>query len=347
MLSSILGNEDVKSSLIKLKASGRVPNAMLFVGPEGVGKKLFALELARLLLCPTVSGDDDACGLCSACTRIGTFEVPEPNDKNQAEFKKVFFGRHGDVGLVVAHRRIIAVDAIRDLEKEVHYQPFEGSARVFVVDDADKMNDSASNALLKTLEEPSAASHIILVTSRPDTLVATVRSRVQTFRFAPLASEQVARFLMESQELSEPDARLAAKLSGGSVGRAVAFDIKQVKTRRSELVEVLRSGLVERDRVALLRASEQLAEARNKDNFETDLELLLTLIRDTWAIGVGADDANLIHGDIYHDLSETARTAGSSKLRRLIEDIELIRERLIVNLNKKIAADDLFVKFAA
>ena len=346
MFSSILGNEELKNSLIKLRASGRVPNAMLFSGPDGVGKRLFALELARMLFCHAPDSGE-ACGGCSACLRVGTFEIPEPTDKNRDDFRKVFFGRHGDVGLVRAHRRVIAVDAIRDLEKEVHYQPFESAARVFIIDDADKMNDSASNALLKTLEEPAHASHIVLVTSRPDALMPTIRSRVQTFRFAPVAAEQVARFLIDTRGLSEPDARLAAKLSGGSVGLAASFDIDRVKTLRSDFVETLRRGLIERDRVVLLRSAEQLAEARNKDNFEDDLKLLLTLLRDIWAVSVGADESDLLHGDIFSDLSEAARAAGPAKLRALVEEIERIREGFAVNINKKFAADDLFIRIAA
>ena len=346
MFSSILGNQDLKDNLIRLKALGRVPNAMLFSGPEGVGKRLFALELARMLFCHTPDGDE-ACGHCSACVRVGTFEIPEPTDKNRDEFKKVFFGRHGDVGIVLAPRRVIYVEAIRDLEKEVHYQPFESSARVFIVDDADKMNDSASNALLKTLEEPAAASHIILITSRPDSLMPTIRSRIQMFRFAPVAAEQIAKLLIETRGFAEPDARLASKLSGGSVGRAATFEIERVKARRSEFVDALRRGLIENDRVSLLRGAEQLSEAKNKDNFDEDLELLLTLVRDTWAVAVGADQSELLHSDLFHDLSEAARIAGAEKLRRLIETIEQIRERFVVNINKKFAADDLFIKIAA
>ena len=346
MFSSILGNEDVKDNLIRLKVSGRVPNAMLFAGPEGVGKRLFALELARLLLCATPESNE-ACGACSPCTRVGTFEIPDPTDKNRDDFRKVFFGRHGDVGMIVAHRRVIAVDAIRDLEKEVYFRPFESAARVFIIDDADKMNDPAANALLKTLEEPAAASHVILVTSRPDSLVPTIRSRSQTFRFATVATEQITRFLMDSRGLGEPEARLAAKLSGGSVGRAVTLDIERLKSRRFELTEVLRNGLVEHDRVALLRAAEQLSEAKNKDNFEDDLELLLTLVRDTWAVKLGETESGLLHADLFDELNEAARHAGSAKLESLISEIGLIRERLVVNLNKKLAADDLFMKLAA
>jgi DNA polymerase III subunit delta' len=346
MFSSILGNEDLKNNLLRLRASDRVPNAILFAGPEGVGKRLFALELARLILCPSPRGDE-ACGGCSACVRVGAFEIPESTDRNKDDFKKVFFGRHGDVGLVVAHRRIIAVDAIRDLEKEVYFRPFESAARIFIIDDADKMNDAAANALLKTLEEPAAASHIILITSLPESLVPTIRSRSQMFRFAPVAAEQITKFLMDSRGFPEPDARLAAKLSGGSVGRAVMLDVEKLKIRRSELLEVLRHGLVEHDLVGLLRAAEQLSEARNKDNFEDDLELLLTLIRDVWAVKLGETEAGLLHADLFHELNEAARHAGSAKLESLIGEIGLIRERLIVNLNKKLAADELFMKLAA
>lgn len=346
MFGSILGNDDLKNTLLKLKVSGRIPNAILFAGPEGVGKRLFALEMARLLVCGSPVAAE-ACGKCSACVRVGTFEIPEPTDRNKDDFKKVFFGRHGDVGLVLAHRRIIAVDAIRDLEREAHFQPFESRSRIFIIDDADKMNDSASNALLKTLEEPPATSHIILITSRPDTLMPTIRSRSQMFRFSPVAIEQVTKFLMEANKLSEPDARFAARLSGGRVGRALGLDVEKIRNRRTELLNVVRDGLIDHDRVALLRASEQLAEAKNKDNFEDDLELLIGLLRDIWAVKLGETEAGLLNGDIFHELSEAARHASSAKLESLIQEIGLIREHLAVNINKKLAADELFVKIAA
>ena len=343
MFTDIIGNDSLKETLARLLTSGRVPNAMLFTGPDGVGKRLFAIEIARSFVCRV--SDYEPCGKCPACVRAGQFDLPDPDEKEV--YKKVIFSHHPDVGTVIAQKRFILVDAVRDLESEAHFRPYEGRARTFIVDNADKMNPAASNALLKTLEEPASTSRIILVTSRPDSLLATIRSRCQTFRFAPIRTEQVTRFLMETKSMSEPDARLAAKISEGSVGRAAAVDIAQMRERRHRMLIVLRDALMDRDRVALMRASEKMAEAKNKEFFEADLELLLMLVRDVWAIAAGADEAAVVHHDLFHELSGLASSSDPRKLSHIITEIELIRERFVVNINKKFASDALFLKLAA
>ena len=152
MFNKLVGNENVKQTLRHLLKKGRVPNSLLFAGDDGVGKKQFALELAKSFVClEPVEGS--ACEVCKAWVRVDTFVIPEPTDKNKDEFSKVFFGGHSDVGKVVTYKRTILVDAIRDLEKHANFLPYEAKARFFIIDDADKMNDEASNALLKTLED--------------------------------------------------------------------------------------------------------------------------------------------------------------------------------------------------
>jgi len=230
MFKHLIGNDDIKRRLQHLFASGRLPNSLLFAGDEGVGKQQFALEIARMFLCQ----DGEACGVCTACTRIGGFQIPaEPHDKNKDEFRKVFFGSHLDVGKVVKYRRMILVDAIRDLERNANFQPYESDARFFIVDEADSMNDEASNALLKTLEEPAPTSYIILITSRPDSLLPTIRSRCQTIRFAPVETDTIEQFLIEQRAFSHDEAKLAARLSRGSVGRAVSINIADLRERRT------------------------------------------------------------------------------------------------------------------
>ena len=169
--------------LLRLVANNRVPSALLFDGPEGVGKRQFALELARSLVCLTACGHE-ACGECTACSRVGTFSLP--TSEKGDDYDRVFLSQHPDVGLVIPYKRNLRVGAIRELEREAYFRPYEAGTRVFIVDDADKMNDAASNALLKTLEEPPSTSHIILISSRADSLLATIRSRCQTIRFGPV-----------------------------------------------------------------------------------------------------------------------------------------------------------------
>lgn len=344
MFGNILGNEQLKEILARLRQAGRVPNAMLFTGPDGVGKRLFALEMARSFVC-RAPDNGLPCGECPACLRAVEFEFPRPDDRD--DFKRVIFSNHPDVGTVIPHGRNISVDAIRALESEAHFRPYEGDARTFIIDNADKMNDAASNALLKTLEEPASTSHIILVSSRPDSLLPTIRSRCQTFRFAPVEAEKVARFVAETKGIAEADARLAARMSQGSVGAALTLDVAGLRNRRKELVEIVRAALVSRDRLLLLRASEKLAEAKNKEFFEDDLGILESLIHDVWSIAVGRDRADVVNADLADELAVLAEGACSADIPAWLTAIQTMRENFIVNINRKIATDSLLVGVTA
>lgn len=345
MFDKIIGNDRVKAVLRRHLAARRVPNALLFAGTDGVGKKLFALELARAFVCRSPN-DAEACGECSACSRVDTFVIPEPTDKTKDDFKKVFFGQHGDVAIVVAPKRLILVDAIRDLEREAYFRPYEGNARFFLIDDADKMNDHAANALLKTLEEPASTSHIILITSRPDTFLPTIRSRCQTVRFSPVETEKIEHFLINQRKLAAADAKLNARLAFGSVGRALRIDLEKLREQRAILLRVLQDAIENRDRVSLLHAAEKLNDAKNKDNFEENLEILLTLIRDVWTLALGGNNEKIINIDLSSELNLLAQNAKTERLAGWIDDIEILRENFIVNINRKVATDALFMRMA-
>src|SRR4030095_11707769 len=164
MFEGIAGNERVKEVLERMIEAGRLPGALLFVGEEGIGKKLFALELAKALNCRTLT-TNGPCGSCSACVRISKLNVPEGGDAE--ELKQIIWTDHPDVVMVVAPKRVLLVTQMRQIEREANFRPYEGKARFFLIDEADKLNDSSANALLKVLEEPPPTSHIILITSRP------------------------------------------------------------------------------------------------------------------------------------------------------------------------------------
>jgi DNA polymerase-3 subunit delta' len=192
MFDQLTGNNRVKEVLRRMLGSGRLPGALLFVGEEGVGKKLFALELARALNCRTPQGIE-GCGSCSACKRI--FEINYPTSSDRDDWIPMIWTNHRDVGMVVAPKRVLRVDQMRQIEREANFRPMEGNARFFIVDEAEKFNDASANALLKVLEEPPSTSHLILITSRPAMLLPTILSRCQMIRFAPLSPVEIERFL--------------------------------------------------------------------------------------------------------------------------------------------------------
>src|SRR5213078_3731491 len=200
MFSGLIGNEEVKDALGRLLTSGRIPGSLLFTGEEGIGKKLFALELAKALNCRNRSGVE-ACDECSSCKRISNSTFP-PFTSADDNKDRMIWSEHADVAMVRPYKQIIRVKPIRELEREANYRPFEGSARVFIVEDAEYMNDQAANALLKTLEEPASTSHLILTTTNPTALLATIRSRCQVIRFAPIPASEIEGFLIGKRKIT-------------------------------------------------------------------------------------------------------------------------------------------------
>ena len=344
MFDRILGNDAAKTSLTRMIDSGRLPNSLLFTGHEGVGKREFALEVARALVC-TSTVDGQGCGKCSACERVVKFEIPKPEKKD--DFKQVFFSGHPDVGTVVAYNRNILVDAIRALEQEANFRPFEAKARLFLIDDADKMNDAASNALLKTLEEPPSTTYIILVTSKPEALLQTIHSRCQVVRFAPLTVDSVEAFLLNDKSYAAADASLAARMSKGSIGTAIGLDIEKLRNSRDSMLDLVESGLGRRDIPSVLRASELINDAKNKDDFELNLEIFETLLRDSWLLSQGLETESLANPDVAERLNAVARSSSLGQIESLLAGVEELRESLEVNINRKVATDALFAKMAA
>jgi DNA polymerase-3 subunit delta' len=343
MFSKLVGNDNVRQTLRRFLKGGRVPNSMLFAGDEGIGKRQFALELAKAFVC-TEPAEHESCGACPACRRADVLNLPT-SDKPD-DYKRVHFTSHPDIGSVLPLNRTLYVDAIREVEREANFHPYEASARFLIIDKAEKMNDAAANALLKTLEEPCPTSHIFLITSRPDSLLATIRSRCQILRFAPVDISEIETFLVSDRAFTHDEARLAARLSRGSVGRALSISVEQFRIQRERMLSVISTLIRTSEKAPLIRASEAINDARSKPFFEENLDILQSLIHDTWTLRTGGDGSRIVNSDISDQLASLASQAKNADLPGWLREIDVLRENLIVNINRRIATDALFVKMA-
>ncbi len=343
MFDQLTGNERVKQLLGRMLIAHRVPGALLFSGEEGIGKKLFALELAKALNCRSREGVE-ACGKCSICVRTAMLNYPDSKDPDELE--RIIWTNHPDVGMVVAPGRWLKVDQMRALEREANYRPFEGAARVFLIDNADQLNDASANALLRTLEEPPPTSHVILITSRPAVLLPTVRSRCQAIRFSPLRAEEIEEHLRRNKLAKSSELRLRARCAGGSMGRALTCDLQTYKEQRQAMFSVFNALVLTGDRIQLLRASEGLNDARHRDEYESRLALLETLIRDAWVLSMGAGLEQVVNEDLLPELTRAGERVDSARAAMWIAQIEELREQLAVNINRKPATDSLFLSMA-
>ncbi len=344
MFDQLIGNQRVKEILRRMLEAGRVPGALLFAGESGVGKKLFALELAKALNCREPRGVE-ACDKCSSCVRISQSKFPEyADDKDNRE--KLVRSDHPDVALARPFNRILRIGPMREIEQEANFRPYEGRVRVLIVEEAERLNENASNALLKTLEEPPRTSHLILTTSRPAALLPTIRSRCQMIRFSPLAPDEIERSLLEGGQVSKADARLLARLARGSIGRALAADVESYRRQRDAMLDVVNALAVTNDRARLLRASEEMNDAKHKEEYEPRLDVLATLVRDVWVLSLGAGEQQVVNEDLRPQLSKLGASVDSRRAARWLSQLEQLRGRLDFNVNRKVATDALFLSMA-
>jgi DNA polymerase-3 subunit delta' len=249
--------------------------------------------------------------------------------------------------MVVAPKRVLLVTQMRQIEREANYRPFEGKARVFLIDEADKLNDPSANALLKVLEEPPPTSHIILITSRPAMLLETIRSRCQMIRFSPLTPAEIQDHLVKNKVSDRSSAGLLARVANGSIGRALEGDLETFKEQRHAMLSVLKALAGKPDEAQLLRASEQLNEAQYKDEFEERLDVLETLIRDAWMLSLNGSREQLVNEDLFDELDKLSRHINPDRAGGWILQVEDLREQLIVNINRRVAVDALFLAMAS
>lgn len=345
MFDRLIGNERARETLRRMLANRRVPGALLFAGEEAIGKKLFALELAKAINCRMPIGLE-ACDECSSCTRISQF--PEPTDGAAADAaKKILWSAHRDVGLIRPEKRFITVDQAREIERETNFRPHEGAARIFLIEDADKLNDSSGNALLKTLEEMPSTSHLILLTSRPASVLPTIRSRCQFIRFAPLPAAEIEKYLIKQKRRAGAEAHLASQLAGGRLGHALEFNLDYYREQREAMLLVLEALNAPVDRVRLLRTAEELSDAKRKDDYEPRLDALELLIHDAWRLSLDPDGAKIVNEDIRERLARLSSTIAPGRAARWLERIEELRAQLAVNINRRVATDALLLSMAA
>jgi DNA polymerase III subunit delta' len=329
----ITGHTHLLDLIARAAGRGSLPPSLILAGPEGVGKRMAALALAQLLNCqgPSVSADPpDACGECAPCRRIAR-------------------GVHADILLIEpGDTGAIKIERIREAIDRSAYRPFEGRRRVVIVDDADAMVVDAQNALLKTLEEPPPSSVFALVTSRPDTLLVTVRSRCQRLRFGRLSPGDVAGVLMREHDYTEGDARAAAAASDGSVGVALAGGTDDVVAARAAAAGLLEEVAAARDPRRRLEGAKALLgtgkKAADRQELARRLQAVSSILRDVGAMVAGVDERALANADLKPLLDTLRRSFDRERALRAFGAVDQALVALDRNASVKIVADWVSLK---
>ena len=213
---SIFGQDQACALLLSAFLEKRVPHAYLFAGPDGVGKRTAALQWAKVLNCTAPLSSVEACETCVSCRKVHSLSHPDVLHVD-FRFQAVFLKEP------VEKQKGLKIDTIREMERVLRLKPMEGAAKVALVEPADRLLDAAANALLKILEEPPPATHIVLLAVDANRLLGTLRSRCQWVRFKSLPAAAIAAHLRERAGAPAERAEDAALRSEGSLGRALAL----------------------------------------------------------------------------------------------------------------------------
>ncbi len=341
-----IGNAQIVEIVKRAIRQDRLPHAMIFAGPDGVGKCTLALLVAQQLNCLSPV-DDSACGECPACKRI--LAVLESRYLSCETLKDGFCGscwscqvrtkRHPDIRLIEPEKSIITIDQVRNLIDEVAFQPAEARYRVVILDPAGEMQAAAQNSLLKTLEEPASRTVIILITTNPYMLLQTIRSRSRMLQFGEIPQDRIEQHLIQQEGRSVEEARLAAAISGGSLSAALAVDTDEYRDIRTQAFEFVRLLLKRGRFIDISNIAAQVA--KDKEFFHLWIESVAAILRDLYYTDVAAERVG--QRDLVEKMRELGKAVSRTALVRIINAVGRLKHDLQYNVNRQIALEAMFV----
>lgn len=287
--SQIVGQERAVRLVKQAITRAKMPHAYLFIGAPGVGRTTMALAMAQALNCDAPE-DAEGCGRCKPC-------------------RQLLGGNHPDAAIVEPDGQSIKIEQVRDLERRFAYKPVAGRYRVTVVSPAEAMTEEASNAFLKTLEEPPPGNVLILNATDPSDLLPTIVSRCQKVVFRRIPASAIKQWLVDQKGVHPEKASVLARISEGSLGSALEMEESDFLEKRQEHLVSLNT-LHRIPREEAVDWASRFVKKRGKDNRQEDMGTLLSLwktwYRDLLLLKVKGPEELLINVDLSHELKIAA-----------------------------------------
>lgn len=298
---SIMNKTIIQRFEALLKAN-RLAHAYLFVGPEGIGKFETALVVAGLV----IGGEDEI------------------------TMKRVLAGNHPDVTVVdlLEDESTLGIDQIRELISRMQLRPFEGARKVCIIKNIEDLTTEAGNALLKTLEEPTPNTMLILTTAVPEKNLGTIRSRCHAVHFFPMSKDKLAGQLKSDYAMEESATRFLTLFSEGNPGKAKRLKEANFLVRKNQLIDNI---ILQPNSDAFLKTL--LAD---KDKTKEMLDVLLSWFRDVILVKTGNAESRLVHADRVREIQQAAARYTFDEVQSIIGQIVKTTQLLGENLNVKI-----------
>lgn len=315
----IVGQDTAIKFLKQAISSNELPPAYLFLGIDGIGKRLTALNLAKALNCQGEKAD--SCDQCPSCRKIGNLNHPDIILIGLAEGKS-----------------FIQIEQIRQMQYQLGLKPIEGRRKIVIIAEADFLkNPEASNALLKTLEEPPGQSLIILTASNSSRIFPTIISRTQMVKFFPLKDDEIKKILIKEYEVPENEANILSRLSQGSIGWALRLKDKDILKKRDLIID----NLISQDNNFW---EDMFAQSTFKVNFLDVLDILAIWYRDLLILKIAGSEDELINWDRKQDLETFGQNYNLESIDKIINLIFELRRETEQNLNPKLLCQRLLLE---
>jgi len=352
---SLIGQERVRKILVRTADRDHLPNSFLFCGPEGVGKWAAALALTAYLNCSN-RAEGDSCGVCPACKQIRKLQfpnlyiaVPTPPSKTDKEeienYWEILNQKIAEPYSLIGGQRqmTIPVATVREMRQSLSHKPPQGGKRVVVIEQMDRMLTTSADALLKLIEEPPSETLIIITTARPERLLPTIISRCRRVRFAYLAESDVAHFVLAKAGVSEVKAALLARLSRGSLGRALYLATGEIEQDR-EVAKLIFKGMFTSDPIDLIAEASDILPFTDRFRINRIINIWQTLFRDLILLTGGQQNRLLINVDFAAELEKiAARDLPQGKLLEIPAHLGSVTQDIDLNVDTRSAVGALLI----
>src|SRR5882672_2223875 len=354
--SDFLGNPRVVTALRGMLASERVPHAMLFSGPRGIGKFTLARMFAQAANCQRLR--DDFCGECESCRKIGRLADLRPlieqglaqrgerPDAAAVERVPLLLETHPDVWAIVPDpvrpkdtvaRPVLHVGQLRAVQRAAYFKP-QGRRRVFLIDGAETMRWDLANIFLKILEEPPESATLILLAPNPFQLLPTIRSRCLQFSFTPLGTAEVEEILSVRTDLEPKDRKLAAQYAEGCPGAAIGLDLNAIAKLHRDALTILERAVELRGVSDLFAATAALAKSQ-EFAFENVLEVFYSQLTDLLDLSSSSTKKVLRNPALRKELETLSKKIDVAWISKAVEGFDVLHARTRRNINRSLGLD--------
>ena len=315
---NIIGHEQIIHHMSTALKSKKISHAYIFEGPNDSGKNMLARAFAKALQCE--AGYGDSCDMCRSCQQMES-------------------GNQPDVKWLTHEKPMtISVDDIRkQINADMAIKPYSSKYKIYIVDEAEKMNEQAQNALLKTIEEPPEYGILMLLTNNIEAMLPTILSRCITFHLKPVEQHKIVELLTSVYGVPDYKARICASFSQGVVGKAIDMAASEDFNDLQYHVMSIVKNIHEMDVYEVVEEVKRLSAY--KTGINDVIDMMMVWYRDVLVLKVTKDANAIVYKDAYRALMEQAKRSSYEGLNAIIESMEKAKARLAANVNFDVALE--------